>query len=415
MVPDPALARILRVVGARTLHTFGRQILARTVGYELYHRTGGNTVIGFVGLVQVLPVILLFVPSGELVDRSDRRRITMTCALGAGGIALALALASGGDAPVPVYIAILLAMGCITSVSSPASSSLIPMIIPREDLQRANRIGSSLAELASIGGPALAGLALLVVEPAWVYVAVVATSTGTAMLYRGLPPPRPIEGVVPGAAAAARRDWRAGLRFIFRNKLLLPALTLDMFAVLFAGVTALLPAVAAEVLHVGPFGFGVLCASEAVGGVGMALLGSRLAAWKRPGRVLLIVVALFGLVTMGFGFSTWFPLSVALLVISGALDNISVVIRLTLEQMVVPDRIRGRVSAVHFVFIGMSNELGAAESGFAASLVGTVPAIVGGGALALLVAGFVALRWRALAAMPPLAELQPDVEAAGVG
>jgi MFS family permease len=411
---DPALDRILRVVGARSLHSFGRQILARTVGWELWERTHDNNVIGAVGLVQVIPVVLLFVPSGGLVDRSDRRQLAMWCAFGAGAIALMLALASGADAPVPVYFAILLAMGCVTSVSSPASSSLIPMMVPREDLQRANRIGSSLSELASIGGPALAGLALIVVHPTWVYAAVVVTATATGILYRSLPPPRPNDAPPPGAAAAARRDWRAGLRFIFRNKLLLPALTLDMFAVLFAGVTALLPAVATDVLHVGSFGYGVLCASEAVGGVIMAIVGSRIAAWKRPGRVLLIVVALFGLATMGFGFSTWFPLSVALLVIGGSLDNISVVIRLTLEQMVVPDRIRGRVGAVHFVFIGMSNELGAAESGFAAGLVGTVPAIVGGGAVALLVVAFVATRWRALAAMPPLAELAPD-EAATAG
>jgi MFS family permease len=143
------------------------------------------------------------------------------------------------------------------------------------------------------------------------------------------------------------------------------------------------------------------------GAVAMALIGGRIPPWRRPGRVLLIVVALFGLSTVGFGLSTSFPLSLALLVVCGALDNISVVIRLTLEQMVVPDAIRGRVSAVHYVFIGMSNELGAAESGLAAFALGTVPAIVAGGALAVLVVGVVALRWRELAKMPPLAELQP--------
>jgi hypothetical protein len=140
----------------------------------------------------------------------------------------------------------------------------------------------------------------------------------------------------------------------------------------------------------------------------MGILGGRLPAWQRPGRVLLIVVAVFGAVTIGFGLSRSFPLSVVLLVACGALDNISVVIRLTLEQIVVPDAIRGRVSAGHYGFIGMSNELGAAESGLAAQLFGTVPAIVGGGAVAILVVGVVARRWRALAAMPPLAELRPE-------
>jgi predicted MFS family arabinose efflux permease len=139
----------------------------------------------------------------------------------------------------------------------------------------------------------------------------------------------------------------------------------------------------------------------------MAIIGGRIAPWQRPGRVLLIVVALFGAATVGFGLSTSFPLSLALLVLCGALDNVSVVIRLTTEQMVVPDAIRGRVSAVHYVFIGMSNELGAAESGLAAAVLGTVPSIVIGGALAVAVVGVVAVKWRALANMPPLAELKP--------
>jgi MFS family permease len=200
------------------------------------------------------------------------------------------------------------------------------------------------------------------------------------------------------------------LRFIFRSPLLLPALTLDMFAVLFAGVTALLPAVAHDILHVDAFGYGILRAAQSVGAVLSAVITGRMRPWKRPGRVLLIVVALFGLATIGFGLSTSFPLSVGLLVICGALDNISVVIRLTLEQMVVPDAIRGRVASVHFVFIGMSNELGAAESGVAAGVMGTVPAIVAGGALAILVVAGVALKWRELARMPPLSELKPADE-----
>jgi predicted MFS family arabinose efflux permease len=140
----------------------------------------------------------------------------------------------------------------------------------------------------------------------------------------------------------------------------------------------------------------------------MAIIGGRLPAWQRPGRVLLIVVALFGLATIGVGFSRSLPVTVVLLVICGALDNISVVIRLSLEQLVVPDYIRGRVGAVHFVFIGMSNELGAAESGIAAEVIGVVPAIVAGGALATIVVGIVAFKWPALANMPPLAQLNPE-------
>jgi MFS family permease len=282
------------------------------------------------------------------------------------------------------------------------------MIIPRGELERTNRIGASLQELAAITGPALAGLALSWIPTAWVYAFVAITGLSSAALYRSLPKPRVISEARVISGANARKDWRVGLRFIFNSPLLLPALTLDMFAVLFAGVTALLPVFAKDILHVGPFGYGVLRSAQSIGAVTMAVLGGRLPPWKRPGKVLLIVVALFGLATVGFGLSTSFALSIGLLVVCGALDNISVVIRLTLEQMVVPDAIRGRVSAVHYVFIGMSNELGAAESGLAAGLVGTVPTVVAGGAIAVIVVGVVVTKWRALAAMPPLAELKPE-------
>jgi MFS family permease len=402
-VPDVPASPIARLVGARSLNTFGRAILSTTALWELYDRTGDKLVLAAVGLVQVIPVVLLFVPVGTLVDRSDRRTLTTATAALAGAVGLALALASLFAAPVAVYLLLLLGYGCITAVHAPASVSLIPLIIPREDLIRTNRISSSLQELAAITGPALAGFGLAIFLPAVVYAFIAVTGLAAATLYRSLPKPRTIEP----SAASARRDWRVGLRFIFRSPLLLSALTLDMFAVLFAGVTALLPAIASDVLHVGPIGFGVLRAAQSAGAVTMAVVGGRLPPFQRPGRVLLFVVAAFGACTMAFGLSTSFPLSVFLLFVCGALDNVSVVIRLTLEQMVVPDEIRGRVSAVHYVFIGMSNELGAAESGAAAWAIGTVPAIVAGGAIAVLVVFFVAFKWRELAAMPPLHELKP--------
>ncbi|HEY0988222.1 MAG TPA: MFS transporter [Kofleriaceae bacterium] len=402
-MPDAELRRILRLVGARALNTFGRAVLNATVLWELYARTSSKLVLAAVGFAPVIPVVLLFVPSGTLVDRSDRRALATIAATTTGVIGVGLALASALGAPVVLYFVLLLAQGCVTSVHAPAVASLVPLIIARDQLVRANRISASLGELASIVGPALAGLALTFVAPAWVYAAIAITGLAAGALYRSLPRPRAVEP----AASSARKDWRVGLRYIFRSPLLLPAMTLDMFAVLFAGVTALLPAVASDVLHVDALGYGMLRAAQSAGAVAMAVIGGRLPAWRRPGRVLLIVVVLFGLATVGFGLSTSFWLSLVLLFACGALDNISVVIRLTLEQLVVPDAIRGRVSAVHFVFIGLSNELGAAESGVAAHLLGTVPAIVAGGALAVIVVGVVALRWRELARMPPLAELHP--------
>jgi len=406
-VPDAELRRILRLVGARALNTFGRAVLNATVLWELYARTSSKLVLAAVGFAQVIPVVLLFVPSGTLVDRSDRRALATIAATTTGVIGVGLALASALGAHVGLYFVLLFAQGCVTSVHAPAVASLVPLIIARDQLVRANRISASLGELASIVGPALAGLALTFVAPAWVYAAIAITGLAAGALYRSLPRPRAVEP----AASSARKDWRVGLRYIFRSPLLLPAMTLDMFAVLFAGVTALLPAVASDVLHVDALGYGMLRAAQSAGAVAMALIGGRLPAWRRPGRVLLIVVVLFGLATVGFGLSTSFWLSLVLLFACGALDNISVVIRLTLEQLVVPDAIRGRVSAVHFVFIGLSNELGAAESGVAAHLLGTVPAIVAGGALAVMVVGVVALRWRELARMPPLAELHPAEQA----
>lgn len=406
-MPEVPASPIPRLVGARSLNTFGRAILSATVLWELYERTHSKLVLAAVGAVQVIPVVLLFVPVGALVDRSDRRTLTSAAAALAGVIGLGLAAASLTGAPVPVYLGLLLAYGCITAVHAPASVSLIPLIIPRDELVRTNRISSSLQELAAISGPALAGLALTILIPGAVYAFVAITGLASAVLYRSLPKPRAVAEAAPGAA---RRDWRTGMRFIFRSPLLLSALTLDMFAVLFAGVTALLPAVATDVLHVDALGYGMLRAAQSVGAVTMAVLAGRLPPWKRPGRALLIVVALFGVATIGFGLSTSFPLSLGLLFLCGALDNVSVVIRLTLEQMVVPDAIRGRVASVHFVFIGMSNELGAAESGLAAGLVGTVPAIVAGGAIAIVVVAIVAMKWPQLAAMPPLAELKPETE-----
>ena len=401
-MPDPALRLILRLVAARALNTFGRAVISATVFWELYNRTNNNLVVGAVGAVQIVPVIALFVPSGALVDRHDRRLLTTAAALATGGVGVGLALASWLGAPVVVYLALLLVQGAVNAIHAPASLSLIPMILERGDLPRTNRISASLQELAAISGPSIAGLALTVFLPFAIYAAIATTAMASAVLYSSLPRPR----VVATETASARRDWRVGLRFIFRSPLLLPALTLDMFAVLFAGVPALLPAISKNVLHVDEFGYGILRSAQSAGAVAMAIIGGRLPPWRHPGRVLLIVVALFGAATVGFGLSRTFALSVALLFLCGALDNISVMIRLTTEQMVVPDTIRGRVSAVHYVFIGLSNELGAAESGLAAAAIGTVPAIIAGGAIAIAVVAVVAVKWPALARMPPLAELQ---------
>lgn len=385
----------------RSIGVLGRQMLSVAVGYELYERTRDPLTLGLVGLVQVIPVFALFAPGGALADRYDRRFL---CALSAGAGAVlcaAMSATSHQQLPVPAYYAVLLLLGATTSLQSPASSALLPMLVARTQLQRANAIRTTGFETASIAGPAVAGFMLASVQPWVVYAVAAALVTASAVAYATLPKPR--AGVSTHGA-----DFWVGLRFIVKSPLLLPALTLDMFAVLFAGALALLPVFAKDVLHVGPEGLGLLRAAPSVGAVTMAVITTRIGPWKRPGRVLLTVVIGYGVATIGFGLSTWFPLSLFFLALSGMLDNVSVIIRLTLEQMVVPDAIRGRVGAVHYVFIGMSNELGELESGVAAALIGAVPAVVAGGVIAIAWTLFVWRRWPALDALPPLHTLTPD-------
>jgi MFS family permease len=195
--------------------------------------------------------------------------------------------------------------------------------------------------------------------------------------------------------------------FIRRHPVFLAAITLDLFAVLFGGAVALLPVFAKDILHVGPVGLGWLRAAPALGAMGMALLMTRLPPWQRPGRVLLFVVAGFGLATIGFGLSQVMWLSLLCLFLTGVFDAVSVVIRLTLEQVLTPDRLRGRVSSIHYVFIGFSNELGAVESGGTAALFGPVASVAGGGLAAVLVVGVVAVLWPQLTRLGPLASLRP--------
>jgi MFS family permease len=199
----------------------------------------------------------------------------------------------------------------------------------------------------------------------------------------------------------------AGFAFIRRNPLFLAAITLDLFAVLLGGAVALLPMYAKDVLNVGPTGLGWLRAAPAAGALLMALVTTRLPPWKKPGVVLMAVVVGFGLSTIGFGLSTSFPLSLLCLFLTGVFDNVSVVIRLTLEQVLTPDSLRGRVSAVHHVFIGFSNELGSFESGATAALFGPVASVVGGGIGTVLIVGVVALAWPALAKLERLDQLKP--------
>ncbi len=402
---------VRRYIIGRIAWALGSQMLATAVGWQIYERTRSVLALGLIGLVQVVPVVALALPAGRLVDRRNRKDVALlTVALHA---LCALAFVGYSVLHAPVWSAYLIffVQGVATSAGGPATSALFAQICPPEHFVNANAWRSSSFQLSATVGPALAGFTIAASGGASiVYVLDAVAVLGFLGVLLSLPrPPLPPRhaGDEDGTPGAAARELRAGLRFVFATDLLLAAITLDLFAVLFGGATALLPVYARDVLHVGPLGLGWLRAAPAVGALAMALVTTRLPPWQRSGRVLLWTVAGFGAATLVFGLSRWFWLSWLMLMLTGVFDNISVVIRMTLEQLVVPEALRGRVSAVHNVFIGLSNEMGEFESGVAAWAVGPVLAVAGGGLGTLLVVGFVAWRWPGLRRLGRLSELRP--------
>ncbi len=391
---EPAVRRFL--IG-RTLAAGGRQMTSVAVGWQLYERTGSALVLGLVGLVQVVPVFALALVAGSVVDKFPRRNVAALAEAVFFTTGLGLCAASAWQAPIAIIYAMLFVMGVAKAFSSPAQAAMLPTLVSRANFANANAWSSSGFELASMAGPALAGGLIAWTGTATTTFALQAGLSGLYLLLL-LSLPRVDLPASPKEKGAAR----AGLRFMRRTPLLLSAITLDTFAVLLGGSTDLLPIFAKDILHVGPSGLGWLRAAPSFGAFGVAILTTRRPPWKQPGRVLLFVVCGFGLATLGFGLSTSFPLSMFMLFLTGVFDNVSVVIRLTLEQMVTPESLRGRVSAIHYVFIGTSNELGSFESGFTASLMGAVGSVVFGGIGTLAVVGVVALIWPMLARTGPL-------------
>jgi MFS family permease len=379
-------------------------MLSGAVAWEIYDRTGSAFLVGLVGLVQVVPVVGLALVIGPLVDRSDRRTLLRAAQLLLGAVGLLLAAGSQLQLPLGAMYGALLLFGVGTALNAPSSSALVPQLVPRASLARANALLSTVFQTAAVLGPVAAGqLIALRGAPTSVYLIEATGCLAFALLLSTLP-----SASAPPAAPATAHGRLEGLRFILASPLLLPALTLDLFAVLLGGTTALLPVFAKELLAVGPRELGWLQAAPAVGAAVMALAQTRLAPWQRPGRVLLTVVAGFGLATIGFGLSRSLALSIALLALAGLLDNISAVLRSTLEQVVTPDALRGRVSSIHYVFIGLSNELGAFESGVAAALLGPVGAVLFGGVGTLAVVALIATRAPALLQLGPLDAIRPQ-------
>jgi len=411
-----ALGRIVSVLGA--------QMVSLAVGFQLYERTGSAFALGAVGLVELVPVLFLALPAGHLADRFSRRDVAIFAHAVLALSSLGLALVAVLHGPIAAIYALLFCTGVGVAFRSPSVGAILPQLLPPGQFNTANAWLSSGNELATIAGPALGGFAIALTSgETWAYGLACGTHLIFIALLSTLPRNEPAR-LNPGGGRSLRQQARpswpdllAGLHFVLRTRLFLAAITLDLFAVLLGGATALLPIFAKDILHTGAVGLGLLRAAPALGALAMALVQTRLAPWKRPGVVLLWTVAGFGAATVVFGLSRNFALSFAMLALTGLFDNISVVIRLTLEQLLTPDSMRGRVSAVHHVFIGLSNELGSFESGATAALVGPLASVVGGGLGTILVVALVAWNWPVLAALGPLgqmdaAEAQPEPTAA---
>lgn len=394
------------------LGSIGMEIQAVTVGWELYQRTESYAALGFAGLAQFLPVLLLALPAGQLVDRFSRKGLLQSAH---GLMALAslnLAALSVERGPVEFVYVWLVVAGVSRALGTPARASLLPQIVPFSQIANAVTWNSTGWQMANMSGPALGGLVIgLTGQAATAYVFAMGCSLACVMLLAFTRP----AAVMRTAGALSLKSLLAGVQFVWSTKLLLAAITLDLFAVLLGGATALLPAFAEDILKVGPQGLGWMRAAPAIGALVMAMTLAHRPPLKRAGRTLLLAVAGFGAATVVFGLSENFLLSFAMLIILGGLDNISVVIRHTLVQVLTPDYMRGRVSAVNFVFISSSNELGAFESGITAEVFewafgnGPVWSVVAGGTGTILVVVFAALRWRELLALGPLHGREEEV------
>jgi MFS family permease len=372
--------------------TIASQIQAVVVGWQVYEITHDPLSLGLIGLAEALPFIAIALPAGYLADRRNRRTISVVSLMVLSACSLALlafSVTPGLLARIgvtPVY-AVIFVSGLARSFLQPARQALGAEIVPREHYENASAWRSSGWQTAAVVGPAVGGLlyGFSGAESAYgVDAVLMVASFLTFMLVRYAPDDRAPERVSMFASLVT------GLRFVLHEPVILGALSLDLFSVFLGGAEALLPVFASEILKVGPQGLGILRAAPAVGAVLMSVYMAHRGPIERAGRSMLYAVAVFAVCIIGFGLSRSFALSLLLLGVSGMADNVSVVIRSTLLQILTPPEMLGRVSAVNSVFIGSSNELGAFESGVAAKLIGTVPAVIVGGASALLVVGLTA-------------------------
>jgi len=378
----------LRFWAGRVAGTMGNQMVQVAVGWQMYDLTHSAWNLGLVGLFQFVPALALALVSGHVADRHDRRHIVAMSLLLQLAAALALLLSTHeGWISRDLILGVSLLLGVARSFQMTAQQALTPLLVPPSLLARAMAFSSSGNQAAIIGGPAVGGFLYAagagVVYAACAVLFVLGASLVWSARYEHKPVPR---------APVTLDTLLAGVRFIRAKPVVLGAISLDLFAVLLGGATALLPIYARDILHVGPEGLGLLRGAPAIGALLMSLVLARWTIRTRAGAILFSCVAVFGLTTIVFGLSHWFWLSMAALFVNGAVDMVSVVVRQTLVQLDTPDAMRGRVSAVNSIFIGASNQLGEFESGATAALMGPVGAVVLGGAGTLLVVALW-MRW----------------------
>ena len=367
---------------SRFLSTFGLQIVSVAVGWQIYDLTRDPFDLGLVGLIQFLPALVLILFTGAAADRYGRRTIMLVCEIIIGFSAAALVYFAwqGLTSPLPIF-AVLLVIGIARAFFAPASQSLAPNLVPARDLPNAIAWNSTSWQTATIVGPVAGGL-LYGLGAAAPYLTALLFFLASIIAITLVPQPAQRN-------RGQSQTWQtlvAGFSYVRNQKIVLGAISLDMFAVLLGGAIALMPVFARDVLELGPWGLGLLRASPGIGAIGMAIYLASRPIRRHAGRAMFIAVGIFGAATVIFGLSTSLPLSMAALVTMGASDMISVYVRQSLVQLWTPDELRGRVSAVNMVFIGASNELGEFRAGVMASLIGPVAAVVIGGAGTLAVA-----------------------------
>jgi MFS family permease len=374
----------------RFVASFGQQMLVVAVGWELYERTHSSLLLGLVGLTAFVPMVLMTLPAGHVADTRERKKVIIAMQAVLACTSMGLAFISWKQQPVAWMFICLFLAGVARTFLWSASASFLPQLVARPEFPLALNWSSSTFQFSSVAGPAVGGALIALTRHAVVVYVFTALSSLICLcmicLVRAHSKPPPKEPV-------SMETLLGGFRFVFSHRIILGAITLDLFAVLFGGATALLPVYAKDVLDVGPQGLGLLQAALPVGSMLCAIIMAHRAPMEKAGRSLIWAVTIFGLATVGFGFSKWFWLSLLMLFISGFADNVSVIVRHTLVQLLTPDSMRGRVSSVNNLFIGTSNELGACESGVVSHFSTPVFSVVSGGLATILVVAAVAWFW----------------------